>query len=345
MNDVERLVRDTLEARAATAPRATGLADRVRLESARRRRRGLAVGASVAAVAAVLGAVLAPGALRPQPTTPPAAPAMPATAELRFRGVEVTVPREWLDPGRAPCGSAAADAAYLVGYGSRLCRVQVERPELLTEVTLGPAEERAGGAGPLREGTDRLPDGRTRVTRVVDERAVVLRVVGPDAARARALASTLHVLTDGDSVDGCRARPAREPLAFPAQAGAPLVTGTVRGARVCEYAQEWLSAVRSADAARAQALAGQLNARPGPGVYGAKGASCAATLQPSLVVRFATSAGDRYVWLNVSSCASLHGPAGSPGGLGINGAVNDRGASRGASIPLINRLVALPRAD
>lgn len=122
--DVERALRQGLEARADEADVRVPVAARARAEVGRRRRARWGVGAAAAAVVVVVGGVAvatgtggdgggagAPPATSPTASDPP--PQDPPWRTEHWRGVAIDVPEEW-GYGGAPSGSAACWPAAMV---------------------------------------------------------------------------------------------------------------------------------------------------------------------------------------------------------------------------------------
>ncbi len=165
---LEPYLRDSFAGDAESAPLPHELAAGAVRRARAHRRRAAVVGATVSVVVVVLGVGVAqnvrPDATGTPPTTSTPSPRPsdpPSTSEesvLMFRGVEVPVPSEMLDPSAYRCGTAIADAAYVRddALPAGACAMRPAHPERLTEVVLQlassvpPAERVAGTTQPGR---------------------------------------------------------------------------------------------------------------------------------------------------------------------------------------------------
>jgi heat shock protein HslJ len=206
-DDLDVQLRDAFAAEAERAPAVGDLAGAARRRAGTQRRRRMLEVAAVAAVVLALVAgvtVWVGGSAEPGPElavgpTSSTAPVDGADGVLAFRGVEVPVPKAWLDPANLACGTALVDAAYVVvpPNPTRACQPVVENP--VTEVVLQPWEMSEPYAAPAA-GERVMSDGRTQLVGRVPGSDVRLIVSSADPALARRLFDSAH-LTDGSA--GC----------------------------------------------------------------------------------------------------------------------------------------------
>ncbi len=243
--ELEGYLRTLLVDEAAHAPLPGDLAGGAVRAAQQHRRRTAAVTAALSVLVLVCGAAVvqqlgqtdssAPPAGQSPSTSASAAPLVPGEAMLMFRGVEVPVPAKWLEPGTTRCGTAIADAAYVIdpSVPTLLCDATPPHPEVITEVVLQPVS--TVEAGDRVAGETLLPDGRTRIASAIPQGDVWLSVTSPDADRARELMSGVLVV---DRVQGCPVQPAP----VPPTKDSTLVDFQL-GARpggVCGYRDGWL---------------------------------------------------------------------------------------------------------
>ena len=257
---LEPYLRDAFAGDAESAPLAHDLAARAVRRARTHRRRAAVVAATVSMVVAVLGVGVAEN-VRPDGTGPPPTTSTPSprvsdpllTSEenvLMFRGVEVPVPSEMLDPSAYRCGTAIADAAYVRddALPQEACAMRPAHPERLTEVVL----QLASSVPPAERvaGTTRLADGRTRVASSLPRGDVWLSVTSPDARRASDLFGGALL---PDRVSGCPIQPA-PPLTDPAGPVELFQSGGMTRGGVCGYRDNWLVGAAWLDPTQVQQL-------------------------------------------------------------------------------------------
>lgn len=252
-DDFETALRATLRAGEQGAPRADRLAAAVATREGRRRRVA-AVIATVAAVAmlSTTGAVL-------RAREPAAAPAAGSTADrtgvLRFRGVEVRVPVSWLDVTDTCPSPTTPDAAWVDRDSSDVCPAGANAQSTYVRLSSYASQP---SAVPTDEPVAVRSDANTDV-RTFADRGVAVRITSPDRELARQVLSTVRLLDESSSVDGCAVRAPSDPATVHA-ATKPLVPDADRGAAlVCAYDGGWLSSTSQLAEAPGAALAGLLD--------------------------------------------------------------------------------------
>lgn len=253
-------------------------------------------------------------------------PAPPGMRLVAFHDVEIAVPQEWAT-NAVRCGRTPERDTVIFGDGVAATCMTLRRPavssaELDPLFTPSPPPSKpvvVDGVAAQR-GERRLPTGNTEITLVLPASAVVLTVTSPDAALAKRIVDSAHIV----AVDaaGCPTRSAQldPPAGISTQPGATqvLVPGTPANAVLCRYGDGWLG--RSA-AVSGDALAGlvrTLDAVPagvtGPrSPLGEAASACAEDEARGIVATFTYPSGpDLSVYARIARCRA---PIGAGNGV------------------------------
>ncbi len=303
---VERYLRETFAGDAGRAPIADNLADEARRIGHEHRRRTAVVGATLSVVLIASGVAVAQRVTthaRPAPvpaTQGPTGPVDENEPVLMFRGVEVPVPAEMLDPSTVLCGQPTADAAYVIDSTLPVRACAVPTAPGLTTVVMRPLED-----VPRSElvGTRILEDGRYQVSSAIPGRDVWLTATSPDQRRADQLFGGAVI---ADSPKGCDVHPLPPPAYGEPSLLPPLSDGAI--GRICGYRGGWLTGAALVSGSDLRSLFALVAGAPSDALL-----DCAA--QPPAGDGWWVTLGDSKAWVEGTNCARVILEGGGSGRL------------------------------